>query len=267
MVVNINIPQTWNELTNKQFKNIVYQLECYYTIVKDTPAALNVATNKLYLQICKELLKNNNWKSQRWALKEIQPKAFQDYLKFIYAGVQRTKFIPSIKINNTTYYAPDMRLRNSTIAEFAYADSAYYKWRQTQQHIWLDVLCAAMYREANPKPNDVDIRKPFIKQAVDVRADAFTTLNYQTKLAIAYTYEGCRNHIADSFPLIFPKPIKVDGETPSPKKQRYISFGEIIIDKIEGDPSKLHITNNVMLYDFLSIYNQDLKNLRKKKAS
>lgn len=267
MVVNINIPQTWNDLTTKQFKNIVYQLECYHIIVKDTPLSLVVASQKLYLQLCKELLLNNTRKAQRWALKEIQPKAFQDYLKFIYSGVQRTKFIPTVTINGTVYHSPDMRLRNSTIAEFSYTDSAYYNWRKTQQRIWLDVLCAAMYREENLEPNEADVRKPFLKQTVDARADAFTNLDYQTKLAIAYTYEGCRNHIAQTYPLIFPKPIKVEGEQPKPKPQHYISFGKIIIDKIQGDPSKLPTTNNLMLYDFLSIYNQDLKNLRKRKAS
>lgn len=265
MIVNINIPTTWNELTQKQFNNIVYQLECYQTIIKDTPQAIAKATSQLYLQICKETIRENNWKAIRWALREIQPKAFKEYIDFIYKGVERTKFTPTIKIKKHTFHAPSIRMRNSTIAEFAYVDSVYYKWRTTQQRIWLDVLCAALYREADPKPNDIDIRKPFIKQAVDARADVFLHLDYQTKVAIAYTYEGCRNYIANTFPLIFPKPIKVEGEEYKPKKQKYVSFGEIIIDKIEGDPSKLHITNNVMLYDFLSIYNQDIKNIRKQK--
>lgn len=265
MVVNINIPTTWNALSQQQFNNIVYQLECYQIIIKDTPQAIAKATTQLYMQLCKELLRHNNWKAIRWALREVQPKAFKPHTQFLYNGVERTSFQPTIKIKATTYHAPAIRMRNSTIAEFAYVDSAYYKWRTTMQPIWLNVLCAALYREADPQPNDIDIRKPFIKQAVDARADIFETLDYQTKLAIAYTYEGCRNHIANTFPLIFPKPIKVEGEEHKPKKQKYVSFGEIIIDKIEGDPSKLHITNSVMLYDFLSIYNQDIKNMRKNK--
>lgn len=264
MVINLNIPQTWNDLSETQFKNIAYQLECYHTLIKDTPQALENYTTALYLQVCKELLRHNPWQSIRIALKEIQPKAYQTYSKFIYSGIDRTKFIPEIKINNTTYHSPDMRLRNSTISEFAFADTAYYKWRQTNQTMWLNVLCAALYREANTETSEVDTRKPFIKQAVDKRADAFLKLDHQTKLAIAYTYEGCRGHIANTFPLIFPKPIKTEGEEATPTKQKkYVSFGEIILDKIEGDPSKLETTNNVMLYDFLSIYNNDIKKLRK----
>lgn len=262
MVINLNIPQTWNDLSETQFKNIVYQLECYHTLVKDTPQALENYTTALYLQICKELLRHNPWKSIRIALKEIQPKAYNTFSKFIYSGIERTKFTPQIKINNTIYHAPDMRMRNSTIAEFAFADTAYYKWRQTKNPMWLNVLCAALYREAATSKTETDIRKPFIKQTVDKRADAFFKIDHQTKLAIAYTYEGCRGHIAKTYPLIFPKPIEVEGAAPI-KKQKYISFGEIIIEKIAGDPSKLAHTNNVMLYDFLSIYNADMKKLRK----
>lgn len=265
MLVNISIPQTWDSLTIKQFKNIVYQLECFQTIIKDTPVAKTYATTKLYLQICKELLSSNSWKAKRWALQEIQPKEFQPHTDFIYKTIARTKFLPSVKIQRTTYYAPATRLRNSTIAEFAYIDAAFYNWRQTQNRIWLDVLCAALYRETSTVSTEIDPRKPFVKIEVDARADQFEKLDYQTKLAIAYTYEGCRNHIANTFPLIFPKPLKVEGEeAPAPKNQKYVSFGEIILDKIQGDPSKLAITNNVLLYDFLNIYNQDIKHLRKK---
>lgn len=266
MEVLLNIPETWNQLSATQFKNIVYQLECFQSLVKDSPETTNENATKLYLQVCKELLRHNSAKAIKTALEEIQPKAFAQITKFIYKSVERTKFTPSFKINKITYHAPATRLRNSTIAEFAYVDAVFYKWRQTHNPIWLNVLCAALYREASPTPTDIDQRKPFIKQAVDARADALSKLSYQNKISIAYTYEGCRNHIANTYPLIFPKPIKVEGEqtTPKPKKQKYVSFGEIILDKIEGDPSKLHVTNNVMLYDFLAIYNNDIKKLPKK---
>lgn len=262
MVININIPQSWNDLSETQFKNIAYQLECHQTLIKDTPQAFQEYDTALYLQLCKELLRHNGWKNIRIALSEIQPKAYQAFCKFIFGGIARTKFTPQIKIKKTVYHAPGMRLRNSTIAEFAFVDSVYYKWRQTHEVIWLNVLCATLYREAATNPSDIDHRKPFIKQAVDKRADAFSDVDYQTKLAIAYAYEGCRNHVAKTYPLIFPKPIKTEDSAPI-KKTKYVSFGEIILDKIEGDPSKLHITNNVMLYDFLSIYNNDIKKLNK----
>ena len=262
MEVHISIPKTWNELSDTQLKNTAYQLECFHMLIKDTPETLTKYTTVLFFQISKELLRHNNWRAIRVALKEIQPKAFRELTKFIYTGVTRTKFIPQVKIKGVTYHAPATRLRNTTIAEFAFADVAFYKWRQTQNNLWLSVLCATLYREASKQINEIDNRKPFVKLAVDKRADAFETLDIQTKLAIAYSYEGCRNHIAKTFPLIFPKPIATEEVTP--KKQKYVSFSEIVLDKIEGDPSKLEATNNILTYDFLSIYSNDIKKLPRK---
>ena len=69
MVINLSIPQSWNDLSETQFKNIAYQLECYHTLIKDTPQALENYTTALYLQVCKELLRHNTWKNILIALK------------------------------------------------------------------------------------------------------------------------------------------------------------------------------------------------------
>lgn len=265
MHLNLNIPTTWNELSEKQFANIAYQLECYKQIIIDDSNAVKLAATKLYLQIAKELLRENKYQHVLIALKEIQPKAYIKLSEFIYNKIERTKFLPSFRINNTVYYGPTIRMRNVTIAEFSFVDAAFYKWKHTQQPIWLTVLCAALYREAAAAPSEIDRRTKFIKQSVDARADIFQKLPQKTKLSIAYSYEGCRNHIESRHPFTFPKPVQLNEETPKPPKQKYISFGEIILDKIKGDPSKLETTQNLYLYDFLSIYEKDLKDLRRKK--
>ncbi|MAF36839.1 hypothetical protein CL622_07010 [archaeon] len=262
MAVELTIPQRWNDLSHKQFSNIVYQLECYHSVVKDNAEAVKESALLLYMQLSKELLRGNPWRTIKTALKEMRPEAFEPYTKFLYNRIERTKFQEYIEIEGVKYYSPDMRLRNSTIAEFSFADSAYYNWRQTNNKIWLAVLCASLFREANPTPSDLDARKPFIKQAVDKRADLFLPLPYKKLVTIAYAYEGCRNHIQDTYPAIFPKAPEDQQQQPKIKK-KYISFGEIILDKIQGDPSKLQATNNTFLYDFLSIYNHDLLNLPK----
>lgn len=264
MHIKLTIPQTWNDLSDIQLQNVVYQFHCYQEIIKDSPESEAQTATKLYLQISKELLRGNKRNAILVALKEIRPKAFVPLTKFIYESVGRTKFIPFVKIKETIYHAPGQRMRNCTAGEFSYVDAVFYRWRNSKEDIWLDVLCAALYREKADGPTDIDLRKPFVKQAVDYRADIFDGLALKTKLAIAYTYEGTRNHIADTFPLIFPKPIKIEGQ-PTPKQGKYISFGEIILDKIEGDPSKLERSNNVNMYDFLNIVNNDIKNLKKRK--
>lgn len=260
MSTQISIPENWNQLSDKQLENIAYQFFCFRSQIKDNAESIEENAIKLHLQLCKELLRCNAWKKIKIALREIHPKKFKKFTSFLYDSIDRTKFIASIKIGDTTFYGPDQRLRNSTIAEFAFADVCFYKYKQTNNIIWLNVLCASLYREANTTPTDIDVRKPFVKEAVDKRADVFESFSLPTKLAIAYTYEGCRNHIQKTFPIIFP-PSQSAEETTT--QQKYVSFGEIIIDKIQGDPSKLKETNNVMLYTFLSIVQTDINNLRK----
>lgn len=264
MQINLSIPQKWNNLSTDQLQNIALQFHLYQEIVKDSPKTESQTAARLFLQLSKELLRGNKWQAIRVALKEMRPKAFVELTKFLYEKADRTKFIPQIKVDGSVYHSPGQRIRNITIGEFSFADAVFYKWKQTKQPIWLTVLCATLYRPAADELNDIDIRKPFVKQAVDARADIFQLLPLKTQLAIGATYEGCRNHIADTFPLIFPKPIVIEGQ-PKPKPGKYVSFGEIILQKIDGDPSKLMQTNNVLAYDFLNIINNDIKNFRKQK--
>jgi len=197
-------------------------------------------------------------------MREVHPKEFVKFSNFVYGEVDRTRFRPKLKIKGIVYHAPGTRLRNITIGEFSFADAAYYQWTHTKKPIWLDVLCATLYREQAKEPSDIDMRKSFVKQAVDGRADSFAPVSIKTKLGIAKSYEGCRNHIEKSFPRIFPKPIVIEGQV-SKKTKKYVSFGKIILDKIDGDPSKLERSNNTLLYDFLSIIDADMERIRKRK--
>lgn len=268
MQVNLTLPTTWNELSDYQLKNIVHQLEIYQKLIKEQPYKIDEHSIKLHLQLSKELLIGNKFRHIRIALNEIQPKEFITWTQFLYK-INRTKFIKFVKIRGQKYFAPDIRFRNVTIAEFSYVDAAYYNWRQSQKETWLNVLCAAIYRERKKISKNeslseiIDIRIQFIKTNIDLRADKFKKLNLKTKLAIAYTYEGCRNHIAKTFPNVFPAPIKVKEKLEKPvENQKYHPFGEIIIDKIKGDPSKLETTNKILLYDFLSILEKDIKEFK-----
>lgn len=256
------MPNNWNSLTYDQVDNLAHQLHCYDELIKENAAQLQRISQRLFFQVVKELLRGNTWAAVRRALNDVHPKEFVPFTKFVFEGVDRTRFRPFVKIKGRLYYGPGVRLRNITIGEFSFVDAAYYQWTQTKKTIWLDVLCASLYRERAKVPMDIDIRKPFIKQAVDARADVFGKLSLKRKLGIAKSYEGCRGHIANSFPRIFPKPLKIEGQVaPTPKK--YTSFGKIILNKIEGDPSKLESSNNILLYDFLSIIDADIERIKK----
>ncbi len=263
MDVKLTIPKAWNDLSQRQLENIAYQFHCYEQLVKDNPETIRDTEARLFYQICKELLIENKVAHIKIAMKELLPETLVNFTKFIYDGIKRTKFPYSVNIGDETYYGPAQRLRNLTIGEFSFVDAIFYRWRTSKNDLWLTVLCASLYRKKATFRNDRDIRKPFVKQAVDARADVFKCLPLKTRLAIGYAYEGCRSHISNAFPVLFPKPVKLEGQV-TPIKNKYVSFGEIVLDKIEGDPSKLSETNQVMTYDFLNILTNDINKLRKK---
>ncbi len=264
MRINITTPTTWNELSPKQLGNICVALHINHLEVKDLEEGdeRNLAANtKMYYYVAKEMIRGNNWLKRFLALKNIPVRHYIPLTKFIFAKRDRTKFIPSVKIKRTVYHAPHFRLKNSTMGEFAFADMVYYQWMETNNEVFLSLLCASLYRPASQNPTDIDIRKPFDKLLAENHADAWQTVPMSVRLAIACTFEGCRNHIVSIYPHIFPK------STPNKNKKwkpRYVPFGELISAKIDYDPSKLATVQNLMVNEFFSIYERELIEISKK---
>ena len=256
--IHLTLPTSWNELSEKQFKNIVFQIECYHFTVKENQKAELETRTRLYISVAKEFLRGNTYKAIKTALAEIPPEEYQTYTKFIFSKNQRTIFATSLKIKGFTFYGPAQRLRNVTIGEFSLADSLYYNWRKTTNVNYLNALCATLYRQKDKTSSETDKRKAFNKLLVDTDAVLFKDVNYKTKLAIAYTYEGCRNYFIDTYKNIFPK----KQHNQQTLNNKYTPFGEIILDKIKGDPSKLKTTQNLLTSDFLAIYDKDIRDLK-----
>lgn len=256
--IQLTLPSTWNELSQTQLENIAFQIECYHFEIRDNQGAELEIRTRLYIAAAKELLRGNTFKNIKTALQEIPPAEYSAFTKFIFDKNQRTVFRETLKIKGTSFYGPAKRLRNVTIGEFSFADALYYNWKQTFNTGYLNALCATLYRKTDATATEIDKRKPFNKLLVDDTIKTFETVEYKTKLAIAYTYEGCRNNFIDTYKNIFPK-----REHNQPTlKSKYTPFGEIILDKIKGDPSKLKTTQNLLTSDFLAIYDKDIRDLK-----
>jgi hypothetical protein len=256
--IQLTLPTTWNELSKKQLENIAFQIECYHFEIRDNKEAELETRTRLYISVAKEFLRGNKFQHIRIALKEIQPKEYGKLTKFIFETNTRTVFEEKLKIKGATYYGPTVRLRNVTIGEFSLADSLYYNWKQTFNVGYLNALCATLYRKTDTTATETDKRKTFNKLLVDANAESFKEVPYKTKLAIAYSYEGCRNNFIDTYKNIFPK----KEHNQQTLKSKYTPFGEIILDKIKGDPSKLKTTQNLLATDFLAIYDKDIRDLK-----
>lgn len=265
--LNLRLPESWNELTEKQLEEISYALDHYHRFIDLHPEENRAEYNyKLYVRLVKNLIRENNFIKVWIVLRQLPPEEYQEHVQFLIKEVTRTKFLKPFKIDGQKYYPPMDRLQNISIEEFGYLDTAYYYWRTTKQEKYLNILCAALYRPGvyksflkfTPK-NEKDIRKEFDKIFVGPGVAKFQKVDIRKRVAIGTIYEGCRGYVAKLYPHVFPKPPKRDPEdkTPAPKPN-YTPFGQLITAKIKYDPSKLKSTQALNIHEFLSVYENEL---------
>ena len=258
MNINITIPTTWNQLTPKQLMEAAYNLE-YYHSKPEIYKELKEFRQRLYFQLTKVLLRNNNFIKTYIAIKQIPPSTYQEHAKFLFGDVTRTLFLPPFKIKGVTFYPPGDRLKNISIQEFSLADSLYYNYRNTGDVRYLNNLCATLYRRGGG--DEVDPRKPFHKILIENDVHFFRKLKHKKKLAILYAYLGSRNNIVKLHPHIFPAPqqlVDPDGK-PLPKTESaYVPFVQLLQHKVQFDPSKLTETYRLNVYEFFNNYETEL---------
>jgi hypothetical protein len=72
--------------------------------------------------------------------------------------------------------------------------------------------------------------------------------------------------MAKIYPNVFPKPTKGEEEGQKKKEQKYTPFKTLIQYKIGFDPSKIDSVNKVNAHDYLSNWENELKEIKKQKS-
>lgn len=267
--LHLNIPQAWNDLSPIQTKNICYTHYCNIQGIKNKPTEKDAINTATFFIIAKELLRSNGFFKTRTALKELRVKAYTTLVEFIFKSVDLHRFPKTVTIKNNLLerfklYGPHFRLKNISIGEFSFADALYYRWKQTNDQVYLNLLCATLYRyKINYNKTTKELtRQPFNKVQAEINTGLFIKLPFKTKLAIAYAFEGTRNYIVNLHPLVFPK-LPQSSETKKLKPQKYVPFGELISSKIQYDPSKLATVEDMNVYKFFALYQNELKEIKK----
>lgn len=263
MDIKINIPTTWNELSLNQAKNISYILYCNQRATINLPDQAMATQTVAYINCIKELLRENKFKALRIALMEITVKAYRPYVEFLFKQVNLQEF-PEKFQKNKTLYGPAFRLRNLTIEEFSFADSLYFRWKTTNQEKYLNLLCSVLYRETANLPSKTDKREAYNRLLAEQNYQYFADMPKKEKIVVSFAFEGSRNHLVSLYPNVFPKQ---KAQANSNDSQKYTPFGELIASKINYDQSKLEVTNRTNIYSFFSVYENELKQLKKIKRS
>jgi hypothetical protein len=243
--IKIKIPQSWNELSDRQLKRISLILHSELTGKYFDFMILKALMNLRWFYLWKRIKLNVLIYST--SLDEIKK-----YYPWLSDELGLTTFLTKIWLKKEELFPPADRLSNFTIDEFAHADDLFLGWCRTKNFEYLQYLAALLYREKN----DEGKRVPFDKQELDSRASAMSRLSIPTLLAVLICYQGNRTHLVAQFPIAFPKPKK---DAKKKKVPTTSGFGKVVLHFSGGKFGNYIETKDTNVYTFLSEYEEQIK--------
>lgn len=245
MPININIPKQWNDLNPRQLKKIARLFNS-----SQAPKFIDILLFFALLDI-------RFWQLHKYykafvVIKNVGISDLKTTYNWLYEHNNLTKFIPSIKTKNKVLLAPASRIINLTIDEFAHTEDLFIGFNNTKDFEYLTYLAAVLYREVSEKGK----RVVFDKNELDERATDLKSVNKTTLLAIALSYQGCRNYLYPKFPRVFPKQ---EGNVQNEKAPKSSNLGKLILSVSGKKFGTYNETKSTNLYIFLSEFEEELK--------
>jgi hypothetical protein len=134
------------------------------------------------------------------------------HINFVFKRIDVKQPFDEFDFLGYTYYGPKEKLANLSGAEFHFAEIAFTKALQGDEHAVAE-LAAILYRPRGKgqkhDPNNFaftgDVREPFNRFSLDKRAKHFLALSDKKKYPILLWFAGCRAAIIENYPEIFSK--------------------------------------------------------------
>jgi len=237
--INLHIPNSWDEMTEKQFEKIAFLFNTAETNIKFYIQLFFLLNNVKWWQFSKKA-------KLRIVLRNFPLSDLHKCYEFIFKDNNRTIFPERIKIGKVIYFPPQNRIANLTADEFAVVDDLHIKFRETKNIEFLQYMAAVLYTDSKTRPL-------FDKNELHEKAKPFSKLSASKLFAIELAYFGCKNNLVKRFPKAFPK--AKPGSAPPKKKY---GFSKVILSMAKGDLSKLDLIKKVNIFTFLEQFEEDL---------
>lgn len=242
--MNIQIPQTYNDLTEEQRKELCYIL---LTSINEE----NSLDSDIPFYIIELLLSHLPKRTKHRVLREVPFSTLWQYAE-PFLSTEKLYHFPDI----TKMVAPAPRLANITIKQFSVADSIYYRLRLSQfkDETLLRQLTASLYCFKD-KPFDI-LELPQVAEQTDKE-------DIKTAYEVAFAYTCCREYIISKFPKVFSSPNPSQkGEKPVFRKEAtYTPFSKIISVMAMDQHQPLgnwHQCNSTRVYDFFEVMTESM---------
>lgn len=222
--IEIDIPKNWNELNDWQLLKISGMLH-------KKGAAFDFMT-WMYLNQVKWWQFKRAYQL-RLVLNEVPLSTLKEHFVWIYKQVDRTIFPKHKRLT-----APMDRLVNLTIEEFALADDMNNLYLQTKKVMYLQLLCAILYREKDESYNHLHLEQVYLKRFKYAPVDFL--------FAVHLAFNGCKSNIVGKYKNIYPTAKKVQ------KSNKKSGFLDVVL-KMSGQKfGTYNETKSTLVYTFLN---------------
>lgn len=242
--MNIQIPQTYSDLTEEQRKELCYTLLTSMNVE-------NSSDSDIPFYIIKLLLLHLPKRTQQKVLNEVPFSTLWQYAE-PFLSTEKLYHFPDI----TKMVAPAPRLANLTIKQFSVADSIYYQLRLSEfkDETLLRQLTASLYCFID-KPFDI-LELPQVAEQTDKE-------DIKTAYEVAFAYTCCREYIISKFPKVFssPNPSQREEKPVFRKEAVYTPFSKIISVMAMDQYQPLgnwHQCNATRVYDFFEVMTESM---------
>ncbi|MGD1319519.1 hypothetical protein [Chryseobacterium sp. 2R14A] len=237
--MNITVAKSWQELNEWQLQEIV---ELYLNHFDKTPEK---AFEKMVLILFQK--KKGFWyRLKLWKIiKQVPISTLAEFGEFLLQPPKLHAF-PELK----NLFKPADRLGDLSIKQFSFMDQFFYSWMETKNDKLLRALCATIYR----------LTPEFDEQKLPDIANQTDKLTRKQRQVIGFAYMSCYHHIAETFPVVFPKPKekKEEQDQEKPKvKPKHQPFSEIVLNIVMNEETQplgnLHESNETRIYEFMNV--------------
>jgi hypothetical protein len=271
MTINLTIPTRWNDLSKRQLRYIARLFLAKLTQNNFRARAFIYLTR---IRLVGEI----NDSTGHYFMFSHHRKRFvihnQEYLYYLktvdFLTCDSTLTInrfPSLHILWRRFYGPANSGYNITWLEFINAETAFYAFNRSRRTIYLDQLCAILYRPQkkhyNPRAEDYngDRRCRFNDFTYQARARWFRFVSPCTKMCIYIFYTGFRNKMVTENPHCFSSSV-VSGDPVNPVKDLMATMRLLNLDDITKNTT---IQHSLVWEAFAQINDMIMKTKERKK--
>ncbi|WP_265427884.1 hypothetical protein [Chryseobacterium sp. YIM B08800] len=238
--MNITVAKSWQELNEWQLQEIV---DLYLNQFDKTPEK---AFGKMIIILFQ---KNKGFWSRIKLWKIIRQVPISTLSEFGDFLLQPPKLHSFPEIENLR--KPADRLGDLSIKQFSFMDQFFHSWMETKSDKFLRALCASIYR----------IGENFDEQNLPSIAKETDKISKKERQVIGFTYLSSYHHLADQFPVVFPKPKEKTSEEIKENrkpKAKHQPFSEIILNLVMNEETQplgnLHESNSTRIYEFMHVF-------------